>query len=1139
MHVDEETEDTELLRFNGLEDAPPADATLVAAAAAAAARQIPREPVSGWLPHGSRQLEKMAKQSLLLELTQKQHRTYEAVVDWFLANMPATYFRQTTEDARLEHLQAITTLLEHQHHQGDGWQPSGANSSAAPLPPQLPPTRDLVLHVEHMTPERRDVTFIQPGTRRRKDGLLSLMSYLPPADGTLRQVKVFNSKDGTLAINVFGYTPRSPADTAAAAAAAAGGQGRPAAAAAAVPVEEQYPELAAYAAALQRGEFAFDHQHPESGPLFEPAALAAHVARCEPEYVRSSHPRRFAKHMVLYDRVRGTESVAVDVELYDGMDAASTAAGAANGSAAAAGAAAAAPRPAWLTVALANVLPRAALEQSLRLMPLYGLSVLRCHLDVVDDPGNGSVTLLRMLVLPEPEDAARWADPAAWQPVMHDVKRLKWLDERVYHLALEQHPWLGIERAEVVTALANMVYGVLHKHNPWAFSRAQMDEWLDTPRYAKHAAAVADLFMARFHPDPNEDRAPPRQPESFARAQSTLRATLKRDVECDSALLFLESMLDAVGATLRTNFYMPDRYALSLRVDPRVLMTAEEQRTKEIPFGAFFVAGRRFNGFHCRFRDIARGGMRIVTPNTPEQVAIENARAFDEAYGLAFAQQLKNKDIPEGGSKAVVLVDTGRATAAGRSHVMRKSVKAFTDAVLDLIVDTPQTRENVIDYLGKQELLYFGPDEQVIPDDINWIVQRAAQRSYPIPASFMSSKPEAGINHKVYGVTSEGVFVFLDVALRNTGIDPRKDGFSVKLTGGPDGDVAGNMLKILNREYGEKVRVVGVADGTGCAEDPDGLRHDELLRLVEESRPIADFRFNRLGSRGVVHKVDTEEGMRARNSMHARVKADAFVPAGGRPNTVNKNNWRDFLDSAGKPSSPLIVEGANLFITQEARDLLHSEAGVMIVKDSSANKCGVICSSYEIMSAMLMDGSEFRDNKEAIVADVLERLRAIARQEAELLFREFHHYPGALPWFSERISNAINRLTDATLRALDGVPPPDYEELLLPLVRRHLPAALAELAFDRIKERMPAQYLRNAMASCLASHIVYTEGVPFIESQPEDRLSGMAFEYIRSERQVEALAAAVAADPSLDAAQRERVVELLRRGGVRTSLGVF
>lgn len=31
----------------------------------------------------------------------------QSVVDWFLLNMPATYFKQTTQEVRLEHLQAI------------------------------------------------------------------------------------------------------------------------------------------------------------------------------------------------------------------------------------------------------------------------------------------------------------------------------------------------------------------------------------------------------------------------------------------------------------------------------------------------------------------------------------------------------------------------------------------------------------------------------------------------------------------------------------------------------------------------------------------------------------------------------------------------------------------------------------------------------------------------------------------------------------------------------------------------------------------------------------------------------------------------------------------------------------------------
>ena len=109
--------------------------------------------------------------------------------------------------------------------------------------------------------------------------------------------------------------------------------------------------------------------------------------------------------------------------------------------------------------------------------------------------------------------------------------------------------------------------------------------------------------------------------------------------------------------------YAKNRCILSrLSIDMPVCFCQQEGSGSEVPFGVFFVHGRRFNGFHCRFRDIARGGMRIVTPQTSEQVAIEAGRQFDECYALAYAQQLKNKDIPEGGSKAVLLVDTTNST---------------------------------------------------------------------------------------------------------------------------------------------------------------------------------------------------------------------------------------------------------------------------------------------------------------------------------------------------------------------------------------------------------------------------------------------------------------------------------------------
>ena len=45
-----------------------------------------------------------------------------------------------------------------------------------------------------------------------------------------------------------------------------------------------------------------------------------------------------------------------------------------------------------------------------------------------------------------------------------------------------------------------------------------------------------------------------------------------------------------------------------------------------------------------------------------------------------------------------------------------------------------------MDRFGKDEVIFLGPDEQVIAADIDWIVHRAAVRGYGLPAAFMSSK---------------------------------------------------------------------------------------------------------------------------------------------------------------------------------------------------------------------------------------------------------------------------------------------------------------------------------------------------------------------------------------------------------------
>jgi len=278
-----------------------------------------------------------------------------------------------------------------------------------------------------------------------------------------------------------------------------------------------------------------------------------------------------------------------------------------------------------------------------------------------------------------------------------------------------------------------------------------------------------------------------------------------------------------------------------------------------------------------------------------------------------------------------------------------------------------------------------------------------------------------------------------------------------------------------------------------------------------------------------------------RNSMHNRVKADVFVPAGGRPNTIHAGNWREFLDPAtGEPSSPLVVEGANIYITPEARQALHEHGRVRIVKDSSANKCGVITSSFEICASMLLEEREFLAIKAELVSDVLQRLRELARLEAELLFREYNNHAGSLPHVSERISRAINRAKEAIGASLAGMQRGDETyRLLMPLfLEKHLPRKLVEVAGDRVDSRIPLDYVRNAFASCLASRLLYREGVHFLELQSEGRLADMAQRYVCEEGRIERLLAAVAGPEPLGEAERDEVVRLLRFGGVRSALHV-
>lgn len=107
---------------------------------------------------------------------------------------------------------------------------------------------------------------------------------------------------------------------------------------------------------------------------------------------------------------------------------------------------------------------------------------------------------------------------------------------------------------------------------------------------------------------------------------------------------------------MATNVLKPNRSSNAFRLNPEKLVDKSVYR--EIPYGIYFSFAHTQRGFHIRFRDIARGGIRIVKSNDMNQEKNRHS-LFKENFNLAQTQKLKNKDIAENGSKGVINIQNG------------------------------------------------------------------------------------------------------------------------------------------------------------------------------------------------------------------------------------------------------------------------------------------------------------------------------------------------------------------------------------------------------------------------------------------------------------------------------------------------
>lgn len=634
-------------------------------------------------------------------------------------------------------------------------------------------------------------------------------------------------------------------------------------------------------------------------------------------------------------------------------------------------------------------------------------------------------------------------------------------------------------------------------------------------KYPEMTKLLSSIFMANTNPA-NEKTDITSQIElldTFINDEANVNILENERLIFSFAKIFINNVI-------RSNFYMPEKAALSFRMNPDFL---NECRYEESPFGVFFVVGKNFEAFHTRFKDIARGGIRLVISRSLEAFHKNLDDAYREGFGLARTQQSKNKDIAEGGSKGIIIANYGLSKKDSTA-----AFKQYIDALLDLIL--PQNANYINNF--QEEILFLGPDENTA-DLMDWACERAKERGYTFWKSFTTGKsPElGGVSHIDYGMTTTSVHEFTKLLLKEININEQE--VKKLQTGGPDGDLGSNEI-LISRD-----KTTAIVDGAGVLYDPKGINREELTRLALLRQDISNFDTSKLSENGFRvlisdknitlpsgEKVKYGESFRNLFHLHPLSTTELFVPCGGRPRSINMSNVNQLLID-GKPKHQLIVEGANLFLTQEAREFLEAK-GVKIIKDSSANKGGVTSSSYEVLVGLALSDSEFTELmlakqthdikgfrqknidkmtlesmndenfsldrlienaghegevpefRKKYIGDIIQIIKNNARLEFTALWKAHTETGKGLTVLSDILSNRINTLSSQ----LDKSELFENIEFRRKVLLSYIPKSLsAEIGINTLMDRIPLNYQKAIFCKELARLFVYTKG---IDATPED-----------------------------------------------------
>jgi len=594
-------------------------------------------------------------------------------------------------------------------------------------------------------------------------------------------------------------------------------------------------------------------------------------------------------------------------------------------------------------------------------------------------------------------------------------------------------------------------------------------------------------------------------------------------------------MFKFIQATLKTNFYKPEKRSFAFRMDNRIL---DPLVFDQFVFGIFYVNGHYASGTHLRADDIARGGLRMIRV-TPANYGLEldNAVLLNYALGPK-AQRLKHKDICESGSKGVVVPHPLYATYS------MEALYDYTDGIMDLML--PDV--NVVDHYKKPEMIFFGPDEGTAPL-MDKVSLRAKARGYSHWRTITTGK-SFGIPHDTYGILDNGDLFGLmahdgestelavngktEIITRDmdeiwqcignritvSGMTTtsvmgafrtmighygdREADLNLMMTGGPDGDLGANEIQCY------RGKICLIIDGGSVLFDPDGLDRQALTKIafMRHAAPRVNslgFPAEKLGPKGFMvplkgKDITLPDGTLVADGavFHRNFLTDpasrkyieqagiqAFIPCGGFKDTINRGNVRAFAENFAQLK--YIVEGANVFFDEAARRFIATSTGIRQIKDSSANKGGVFSSAVaEVLTAFLLEDDyekcllDHVDTRWALIRDIMDLVATYAAAETSMLIRIHESDPG-VPLFvlSEKTSEQIFAFQSVVAGHIDTVTADG--DLLWAVLKTYIPRVLWEsMGKEAILRIMNAEKLRSyrdaIITKKIASMAFYSHG---------------------------------------------------------------